>query len=141
MKTIIRGLIFLILIAFFSCENGFLINCPDCLSEEPSDATLIIKLNTYDESSGNPVAVNIYEGNIEDNILIQSFQARESTIQHQVLLNKKYTVTATYAINGINYIAIDSATPKVKYNKSQCDNPCYIIYGERLNLKLKYERL
>ena len=140
MKTIIKASVFLILIVFFSCENGLIVYCPDCLTEEPSDATLEIHLDSGYESSNNITAtVNIYEGNIEDNILVSSYDTYESKIEHHVLLNKKYTVTATYLVNGVKYIAIDSAIPRVKYDKSQCDNPCYFIYDKKLNLRLKYE--
>jgi hypothetical protein len=140
MKVIIRWTFFLVLIVFFSCENGFFISCPDCLDEEPSNTLLTIKLEDSSNSSSKSIpTISIYEGNVEDNILLHRVQTSETTIEQQVLLNKKYTVTALYLINGKKYIAIDSATPRVKYDKAQCDNPCYFVYDKNLNLKLKFE--
>jgi hypothetical protein len=140
MKVVIRCLIFLILTAIFSCEKGFFIYCPDCLPEEPSDAMLLINLTYgYDFEVATSITINIYEGNIEDNLLIHSLDTFGPKVEYKVMLNKKYTVTATYRVSDKNYIAVDSAIPRVKYDKSQCDTPCYMIYDKKLNLKLKYE--
>jgi tartrate dehydratase beta subunit/fumarate hydratase class I family protein len=55
-----------------------------------------------------------------------------------VTVNKKYTVSATYYINGNNYTVVDSATPRIKYNKDECDEPCYYVYNKVIDLRLKY---
>jgi len=55
-----------------------------------------------------------------------------------VSLNKKYTVTATYQIDGDTYIAVDSAFPRVKYTKEQCEDPCYFVYDRIVDLRIKY---
>jgi hypothetical protein len=114
------------------------VNCSDCTKEEPETATLEIKLDgvVIDDLSG--AVVNIYSGNLEDNVLLATFTASKSDLTFTVAVNNKYTVTATYSLNKGTYVAVDSAIPRVKYDTSQCTDPCYYIYDKKVNLKLKY---
>jgi hypothetical protein len=124
-------------IILFSCkEQGLFIKCPDCLNEEPLKTSLEIKLEAA--NFGVSTQINVYEGNIEDSVLYSSFSSSSNHTSIEVTLNKKYTVTATYYIPDNYYIAIDSATPRVKFDKTKCDNPCYFVYDEDIDLRLKY---
>ena len=138
MKNTFRILILLTFACLFSCEEqGTFVKCSDCISEEPSKTDLEIKLDL--SRNGFYTLVKIYEGNLEDSILYSS-QSTNATysLKVHVAINKKYTVTATYNISGNFYTAVDSATPKVKYEKDQCDDPCYFVYDRILDLRLKY---
>lgn len=131
----IRLIIFAVIMLLFSCEErGWIVKCPDCTEDEPSEATLKIKLNP----GSDPVLVRIYEGELGDNILIASFEAYDNEDFRTVSLNKMYTLTATYTTGGTLYIAVDSVIPGVKYDKSQCDEPCYYVYDKIVDLRLKY---
>lgn len=136
----ITGKIFLFvaLIFCFSCEDqGLIVRCPDCVADEPKNTDLDIKL---DSSPGYITIVNVYEGNIEDSVIYSSVRTTSSSARINVTLNKKYSVTASYYENGNYYVAVDSATPRVRFEKSQCDNPCYFVYDRTLNLRLKYTK-
>jgi hypothetical protein len=137
MKNFIRVLSLLYLTLFLSCEKqGLIVNCSDCTVDEPSKANLEVKLDvTYTQSS---VKIDVYEGNLEDNVLYSSFNTTGTNTTVSVTINKKYTVTATYTINGNYYIAIDSATPGVRYEKNQCNNPCYFVYDRNIDLRIKH---
>jgi hypothetical protein len=125
-----------VLVFCFSCEDqGFIVKCPDCLADEPVNTNLDINLNS---SPGYMTIVNVYEGNIEDSIIYRTVKTTDSNTQIKVTLNKKYSVTASYYNNGNYYIAVNSATPRVRYEKSQCDKPCYFVYDRVLELRLKY---
>jgi hypothetical protein len=141
-KAFIRASGFLILAFLLSCEDtALLINCEDCNEEEPQEATLEIKLEDNPVNFSPSVLVSIYEGNIEDNALLTSFRTFGSSSSYSVVLNKKYSVTATYLTNnGTTYIAVDSATPKVRYEKSQCDEKCYFVYDKVIDLRIKYTK-
>jgi hypothetical protein len=89
---------------------------------------------------GNSILINIYEGNLEDSVLYDSFQASGTQATIPVTINKKYTVTATYYIPDNYYVAVDSATPRVKFDKTQCDDPCYFVYDKKIDLRLKYTK-
>jgi hypothetical protein len=140
MKMLRNILFFLILAACFSCEKkGFPpVKCSDCLDSEPVTTNLIIKLDYG--TFGAPIAVKVYEGNLEDNILYKTTQGSGTEYRVTVNLNKKYTVTASYIISGISYIAVDSATPRVRDEKEQCDNTCYFVYDNVVDLRLKYTK-
>jgi len=126
--------------AVFSCdENPIFIDCQDCTQDEPDHATLILYLEKKMTDWHPAVVVRIYEGNLEDNILRDIFYVRQEKLEVDVPLNKRYTITATYSdANDNSYIAVDTAFPRVKYEKSQCENPCYYVYDRIVNLRLKY---
>ncbi|MCJ7448739.1 MAG: hypothetical protein MUO72_13715 [Bacteroidales bacterium] len=138
MKTLKKIFLFLMLIFIFSCEKwgSVFIYCPDCLSDEPQKAYLEIKLS--DNLYSLPVEVRIYEGNLEDSILYDTFQSTSNKVSVWVLINKKYTLTAKYFIPGNTSIVVNSVTPQVKYDEMQCKEPCYYIYNKVINLRLKY---
>ena len=142
--------IFFIFIAFtllFSCESdeGALkditfINCDECTADEPLRAEISIKLSDPNKfgSADNIVLIDVYEGNLEDEVLFESIQTSSGGTSITLPVNKKYTVTANYYINNITYIAVNSITTRVKYTESSCDEPCYYTVPKSVNLKLKY---
>jgi hypothetical protein len=143
MKIILKSFFFILLIMCFSCEdttcytceeNGWLINCNECFTEEPSEAILKISLTNTEAS----VLLTVYEGELEDSVFYKSALTDYSDYNFAVILNKKYTVTAEYQINGKTYIAVDTATPRVRYTEDQCEDPCYFVYDRKINLRLKY---
>lgn len=140
LNRLINGILkisfYTILLLVFSCEEeGWPTDCNECSFDEPTQATLIAKLG-QNYSDGGLVTVRLYEGDIEDNILVISLDTYEDTYVVDVSLNKKYTLTASYHYNGSVYTAVDSATPMVKLDKTSCDEPCYYIYDTNLNLRL-----
>ena len=138
MRITLKLFLLVILVLSFSCEEqGFFVKCADCTSEEHVNTNLEIKLDL--SSNGYYTLINIYEGNLEDSILYTSQQTNITYfLKVSVAINKKYTVTATYFIPDNYYTAIDSATPRVKYEKDQCDDPCYFVYDKVIDLRLKY---
>ena len=138
MQKIIRIISFLILAISFSCEDqSFIVQCSDCTPEEPITAELFAEL---DPDHYYACLVQIWEGNLEDSILVDSYPTYNKTFTQEVTINKKYTITATYYISGDRYIAVDSATPRVKYDKSQCEEPCFFLYDRKCDLRLKYTK-
>jgi len=138
-KTVNKILLFVAFCLLFSCEKqGLIVYCPDCTAEEPEMAQLQIKvdINQY----GSATIITVYEGNLEDGIVYKTIQSggKEATVS--VTLNKKYTITATYYIPGNEYVAVNSVTPRVRYTKDQCDDPCYYVYDRVVNLRLKYTK-
>ena len=139
MKLTIKILLAVVFVLFFSCEDqGLFVKCPDCLSDEPLNTNLEVKLDL--PASGQVTKVNIYEGNLEDSVLYGSLNTTGSYASFSVTVNKKYTVTASYYVPDDYYVAVDSATQRVKYDKTHCDNPCYFVYDKNVDLRLKYTR-
>jgi hypothetical protein len=135
MKILIRIFIWGLLVICFSCEDkSWFIDCAECLLSLPDEISLTVKL------TGNEFAVdvNIYEGEIEDSVLYSSAEIWGDKYTPSIRLNKKYTFAATYHINNKTYIAIDSATPRIKYDEDDCEDPCYLVYDKIIDLRLKY---
>ena len=136
MQKIARIISFIFLVISFSCDDqSFFVQCSDCTSEEPVSAELYADLDpVYFYES----LVQIWEGNLEDSILVGSYPIYNKTFTQEVTINKKYTITATYHVSNDTYIAVDSATPRVRYEKSQCEDPCFFLYDKKCDLRLKY---
>jgi hypothetical protein len=142
-NNIIKYLIVLIIVTMavlFSCEEtplslGF---CATCLSEKPDEGTVEITLKSvFSEQS---VRIRIYEGYLEDSVLLASWLTPEVKTARTVPLNKIYTITASYYLNGSTYVAVNSVLPRVKYDESSCETPCYYIYDNKVNLRLKWSK-
>lgn len=95
---------------------------------------------------GSPVyepfykTVTIYEGAIEDSLILRRFGTELGYMEIDAMLYKNYTVTLSYAISGKNYISVDAVCPKVRYDESSCDQPCYYIYDNVADLRLRYNK-
>jgi len=147
MKAFKTSTLFLILVFCFSCEEDLqllrdisFVNCDECTTNEPHKAILDIKLEKlYRHSLYDPlVEITVFEGNLEDDIVYRSIQTTNNETTADVPLNKKYTITAKYYINNNTYIAVNSVTPHVKYDRHNCDEPCYYVVNKLVNLRLKY---
>ncbi len=139
MVNIQKVLLLLFIVVLFSCEEyGLFVKCPDCTIGEPVKIQLEVKLDI--NSYSGPTLINVYEGNLEDSVLYSSYNTTRTRTTIPVTINKKYTVTATYYIPGNYYITVDSATPRVRYEKDQCDDPCYFVYDKMIDLRLKYTK-
>lgn len=135
MNAILKIAGLLALIICFSCEGKvWFVNCTDCQENEPGESNVKIKLT----ENGTTVEIKIFEGKLEDNILYSQYYANGSEFTVPAGLNQIYTFTATYNIGSKTYIAVNSAMPRVKYETSQCEDPCYFIYDNVVDLRLKY---
>ena len=140
MLTFKKYLLIFTLLILFSCDKSiFSINCSDCTVDEPKIALIAISLNgnTPDQTQ---TIIRVYSGNLEDSVLLTTFSGASSDQTYSVSLNKKYTFTATYRINGSSYTTVDAIFPRTKYEKSVCKDPCYYVYDKKVNLKLKYTK-
>ena len=139
MKRFFYLILNLIIIFAMSCEGSELfVNCSDCTANEPYEATLKCKI---DLDTHNGILVQVWEGKLEDSIFVDSKRVfGNSVYKKTVPLNRYYIVTATYVIDNKTYIAVGSASPKVKHSESKCDESCYYVYGNEIDLRLKYTK-
>jgi hypothetical protein len=140
MRALLKILFITGLVLCFSCEEqGLIVKCAECTIDEPIETDLKIKLgdNYYKPTT----TVRVYQGDLEDNIPLETLMVDGSSAvtKVKVRLNKKYTVTATYIIENDEYIVVDSATPRVRYDEEQCEDPCYYVYDRTVHLVLKYQ--
>ena len=128
-----------ILLLLLSCDGKFVIvNCDDCTTDEPKTINLAL---SFEPETGNAVQVDVYKGVIEDNILLDSFTTTSISYTYNVDINVRYTFTAKYeniSFSGKTIVVVATVYPRVRYEKSQCENNCYYVYDKKVNLRVKY---
>ena len=130
--------IFLLALMFASCEYMEIVNCSECYSEPPSETYIYVKINDK-YTNHESVEIKIFDGDYEDGILHYSFYLRSSSDTPIMLsIDKKYTFTATFNVDGKSYIVFDNVSPTIEYSSNGCESPCYYIKDDQVNLKLKY---
>lgn len=125
------------LIAMLSCEKRFMIvDCSDCTTDQPTTTNIHLKL---EPEVNNYALVKVYRGALDDSILIDSFTTDSEEYSYAAEINTRYTFTAEYfSQTGEIIIAVNTAYPRVRYEKQQCENPCYYVYDNKVNLRVKY---
>ncbi|HVN58039.1 MAG TPA: hypothetical protein VMT63_07065 [Bacteroidales bacterium] len=122
----------------FSCDGKFMIvNCNDCTESEPSTANILLKLNP---TGGSSAIINVFKGPVEDDILLETISTNATEYSYSGTLNTRYSFTAEYYFQDTQstVVVVNSAYPRVKYEKQQCENNCYYVYDNTVNLKVKY---
>ncbi len=130
----------LLMLLLFSCEDGYLTDCRRCYTNVEGNVTIEIRFRNPDRVPLNPV-VTIYEGAIDEGIIIDRYYVQDPTsfISYDAILYKNYSATLEFSYDGKRYITTAAACPKVRYDESSCDEPCYYIYDNVLDLRLRYE--
>jgi hypothetical protein len=84
--------------------------------------------------------VTLFEGAVEDGIILRQFSLEEaySYVEEDAILYKDYSATLEFMLDGRKYITTAGARPQTGYDKSTCEEPCYFIYGNVLDLRLRY---
>jgi hypothetical protein len=131
--------IVLLVILLLSCEENIVKDCGECYPGGIETATLIISFRTPDYIPVNPV-VSLYEGALKDSILLARYHVAEpySYISYDALLYKDYTATLEFTYEGRKYITVAGACPQAGYDDISCEEPCWFVYDNVLDLKLRY---
>ncbi|HZM12897.1 MAG TPA: hypothetical protein VFB86_01845 [Bacteroidales bacterium] len=129
----------LALLLLFSCEEGSITNCAECDPAGINQPQLTIYIRNPMYEPANPI-VTIYEGAIDDSIVLKRINVNESYsyITYDAVLYKDYTATVEFFLNSVRYVAVGAACPKVRYDESTCEEPCYYLYDNIIDLRLRY---
>lgn len=132
-------IIFLASILYACSEKIFTagVNCEECYQEKPDSAYLVIELTINDNYEFIPLTV--YKNEVENNEVEWIDTAYETPFYLLVPVNKYFSVAAEYISNNGKIIAIDGTKIKIKHVSGECDEDCWIIEGDDLNVKLKYQ--
>lgn len=134
-------LLVLMMLFTLSCEDQIfpIVDCTNCLFEEPSSAQISVKvISSARMPLFTSITINVYEGDDVTGEKIYWYTPTDETTTVNVALNRTYTIEAVYTQTYQTYKAIDSAKPTVKYTESECEEPCWIVYNNRVNVRLKY---
>lgn len=130
-------ILILLMLVFGACEDGYITKCDECKPENMLDVQLKIYVSSEHDS---PHVVKIYEGPIEDGNLLAEVVTYGEYCEYNAMLYKDYSLSYTYVINSVRYTAIDRARPKVRHDENTCDEPCYYVYDNIVDLTLKYTK-
>ncbi len=129
----------LTLLLLFSCEKGGLTDCTKCDTSENYLVQLEIYIRSPDYVPSNP-SVTVFEGAIEDSIVLKRISVNESYsyVTFDALLYKDYSASVEFTLDGKKYVTVGAASPKVRYDETTCDQPCYYVYDNVIDLRLRY---
>jgi len=130
----------LLFLFFSSCEDGFVTDCRKCTEGAMGDVKLELILGGSPVSGPFDKTVTVYEGAIEDSLILRRFGTEMGYMEIDAMLYKNYTVTLSFTIKEKSYITVDAACPKIRYDESSCDQPCYYIYDNVADLRLRYDK-
>ena len=111
------------------------VNCSDCFSPEPDSVDLVVDLTINNEFTAVPLV--IYRGDVEDNQVDYIDTAYASPYHLPVAVGKKYSVKAKYRRSGRILYAVDGTKIKVLLVTGTCDQDCYVIRNDRVNLQIR----
>lgn len=105
-----------------------------CYTQAPDE--LYVKLELSTNPTIQPIDVSFYIGNLDDGELFEQFFTNNNTEYFLMPINKRYTATARYIVEGDTVMVINSDRLSNQSYKN-CDETCYDWDDEMvLNLKL-----
>jgi hypothetical protein len=129
-----------LLALLLSCEEDIVRDCGECYPGGIETATLIISFRNTEYIPVNPT-VTLYEGAVEDGIILAEYSIGDpySYINYDALLYKDYTATLEFTLDGRRYITTAGACPQLGYDDTSCDEPCWFVFNNILDLRLRYQ--
>jgi len=129
----------LAVLVLFSCEEGYMTDCGECYTDYPVQPTLKILFWNPDLAMQNAI-VTLYEGAVDDSLIIRDYdiEIAASFLSYDAVLYKDYSATLEFIFEGQKYITTGAARPKVRYDETSCDEPCYYVYDNVIDLRLRY---
>jgi|WetSurMetagenome_2_1015567.scaffolds.fasta_scaffold00001_477 hypothetical protein len=134
-RIVIGTAVFALISVLFSCDELVIVDCTECEINEPLEAYLQIKV----DSNQSGVLITIYEGIVQDSVVFMRFPTFKETVFQRVPLNKQYTLTGEYLKGEKKYVVVNSVVPRVVLEEAKCNDPCYYVYNDIVDLRLKYE--
>jgi len=132
-------IIALTMLLILSCDEEF-ISCNDCYTSNNYKVVLFIRYRNLEGLPANPV-VTLYEGNVSDSLVLEKYYITDpySVTKYYAILYKDYSATLEFTLDGQKYIVTGAACPKVRYDETKCVEPCWYMYDNVIDLRLRYE--
>ncbi|MBN1159599.1 MAG: hypothetical protein JXA61_09475 [Bacteroidales bacterium] len=111
------------------------VDCSECYQIRPDSADLIVRLTL--NGGIQEVPLTFYRGNIEGGVVECVDTAFTDPYYLWVAVEQAYSVKAEYYHGGKVVYAVDGTTIEILKVPDACDEECYIINGETLDVRLK----
>jgi len=120
-----------------SCEDSIIfVDCTKCFEALSQKYNLELKVSIDKENDFVPIT--LYRGDIDNGEIIAEDTAYSPNYYTQdVAFGEHYSAIAKYSHNGRIIYAVDGKKLRKKLDKNSCSNPCYVILGDVLDLRLK----
>ena len=120
-----------------SCEDlKLFVDCDKCYTDLPEKYSIEIKVNLDSE---NPyIPITLYKGEIDNGSIIDTdtiYYTPYYTID--VKFGEYYSAIARYRHHGRVIYAVDGRKLSKKLDESSCNESCYVVSGDELDLRLK----
>jgi hypothetical protein len=93
-----------------------------CYTSPPS--TLFVVLRISPSPDGTPVKIRMYEGNVDNGVLFDSFETMALEETYILPVNQRYSAEAEYSDGEITIIAVDGDRLN-RESFENCDQTCY----------------
>jgi hypothetical protein len=126
------------LLVSVSCKEKIFtgdVNCSDCYYPKPDSAYLTIKFTVNGDFKEIPFV--LYRGDFEDNEVDWIDTSHTSTKDIWVRTDQKYSVKAKYRKGDKTLYAIDEGKVKALLVTDACDQECYVIQDETINVEIR----
>ena len=124
-----------------SCDKKWItfnIDCNECYTNKPDSSDLILEFSEeYIGSEG--IQFILYEGDVENNNIIKIDTSYTGKFYFYTQVNKNYSVRSNYKTkDNKTYSVINGTKLKTKYVEDVCDNNCWVIVNDEIDLKVSY---
>ncbi len=127
-----------ICLVFISCKEKLFtgdVNCSECYTPKPDSAYLTIKFTINEDFKEVPFV--LYRGDFEDNQVDWIDTSNTATKDIWVRTDQKYSVKAKYSKGDKTLYAVDGGKVKVLLVTDACNEDCYVIKDETLNVEIR----
>jgi hypothetical protein len=111
------------------------VNCSECFTPEPDSVYLYVDLTINDEYTEIPLV--IYRGDVENDQIDYIDTAYSTPYVLAVAIDQEYSVKAKYRKKDQTLFAIDGTRIKTLLVTATCDQDCYIIRNDRVNVEIR----
>ncbi len=137
-----RMLIVLLTLSLYSCEEKVYygsVDCSECYQIKPDSADLVVKVTINDIYPEVPLT--FYRGNIEAGEIEYVDTAYGTNYYLWVPVDKDFSVKAEYKRGNTTIYAVDGTKIEVLKVPDACDEVCYIVDDEVIDVRLnsKYQ--
>lgn len=136
MKSI-RIYCIMVFLFFVSCETRMFtgdVDCDECYTDQFTQADIVIKLNAFDEADF--IWFEVYQGKVGDGSVFFADTALYTNEYFLVNVNEDYAARAVYHFGNDSIIAVDGTTVRRRLVIDFCDEDCYIVENEVIDLRL-----
>jgi hypothetical protein len=121
-----------------------MVECSDCYRDKPGEYLLYVYLTFNDSITEVPLV--LFRGDIENHDTVYADTARAEDdypylFDIDVKVDREYSMSAEYRFTGRTLYAVDGTELKARLVTETCDQDCWVIDDNALDLEIREEFL